>query len=154
MSIIKGTLLVLAMCITLIGCGGGETIDKQGSTSDVTGDKLYIPEGYKNELGKRGLTEVIAKPYFQSPFITIAKDKKDNQVAVIFRDDGKTDQVELPLKYEQIVSLLKEKYPNKELLQENIHIFDINGQLYWNYAPEEHMYLNLMGEEVADPFKL
>src|SRR6185369_9373665 len=86
-------------CLLLTGCSGNNT----SSTSNwVAGDQLYIPDGYSDKLVKMGLVEIVPMPYFNSPFITVAKDKNEKQYAVLFYDNGKIDKKKLITPYEKI----------------------------------------------------
>ncbi len=120
----------------------------------MAGDVLYIADGYKDKLAEMGLTEVVAKPYFHSPFITIAKDKSGKEYAVLFYKEGKVDKRELPVTYEEIINVLEHKsYPViKKINIENINIFEINRELFWCFSEEKTVYLNAFGKE-EDPFK-
>ncbi len=157
---IKISFIIVAFCIALSGCG--TTGDKQqtGKQNDSTipvsiaGDKLYIADGYMDKLAELGLTEVAAKPYFHSPFITIAKDKSGKEYAVLFYKEGKVDKRELPVTYEEIINIFEHRnYPvTKSILTENVHLFEINRDLFWCLNGDNNsVYLNVLGHE-ADPF--
>ncbi|TJY43474.1 hypothetical protein E5161_06225 [Cohnella pontilimi] len=80
---------------------------------------LLTPSGYKTILKEKDLAEVAPMPYFKSPFITIAKNKSNDQFAVIIRDTGETKITPLPLKLEDIVEILKSK--NYKITTSNVY---------------------------------
>ncbi|WP_201001538.1 hypothetical protein [Paenibacillus glycanilyticus] len=141
------TILIMVAIISLAGCSFNK--------ADVAGDELYIPEGYEEKLKALDLTEVAALPYFSSPFITVAEDQSGQQYAVLFDKSGEVRQERLSLKYDEIIDSLQRKgykidqAPNKL----NLHLFEINHNLYWSYSDgEASVYLDGKGNE-ADPFK-
>ena len=150
---VRAILILLVWCILMSGTyltiygNGFCTVSKELKV----GDELYIPKGYKNELDKMKLTEIAPMPYFTSPFITVEKDSIGNQYAVIFREDGKVDEVILPETYENIVVIYEAKgFKVEKYAQEfsNLHLFEINGKLYWNYSSKgEDVFLDLYGKE-------
>ncbi|GMK42928.1 hypothetical protein PghCCS26_00550 [Paenibacillus glycanilyticus] len=140
-------MLVLVFVIIIAGCSSNK--------GDVAGDELYILEGYEEKLKALDLTEVAALPYFSSPFITVAEDQSGQQYAVLFDKSGEVRQERLSLEYEEIIDSLQRKgykidqAPNKL----NLHLFEINHNLYWSYGDgEASVYLDGKGNE-ADPFK-
>lgn len=119
----------------------------------VAGDKIYIEEGYQQQLVRLQLTEVAALPYFTKPFICVAKDEKGAQYAVVFRSAEKADITKLPVSYESILARVKEE-GHRDLMKENLHLFEINNQLVWSFTDGKGtMYMDLKGNEVTDPFK-
>ncbi|OWA35545.1 hypothetical protein B9G55_12995 [Saccharibacillus sp. O16] len=117
-------------------------------------DSLYVPDGYQSKISALGLKEVAAKPYFRSPFITIVEDAKGKQSAMVFRDHEKPKLVALPKTYEEIIKKLEDdKKALTETDKQNIHLLEINGDLYWNYEASDSgsVYLNLEGIEQS-PF--
>jgi hypothetical protein len=153
-------LLVLTVFSTMLfGCG--EENNKKSTTpnsetnNDTTGDKLYVPKEYKQILKTKNLTEIVALPYFKSPFISIAKNTTGDQFAVIFRDSGQTEVAKLPIKYEGIVKTIESKGFNinsSTSSLKNLHLFEINKKLVWNYEEGSmKIYLDLDGKEV-NPF--
>ena len=143
---VKTILILLYSCLLLSGCAKDASV----------GNELYIPSGYKNELEMMKMTEIAPMRYFKSPFITVAKDYVGNQFAVIFREDGKVDKVILPETYENIVGIYETKGCKIEKYSQgfsNLHLFESNGELYWNFTDgEKDIYLNLQGKE-EDPFR-
>jgi hypothetical protein len=105
-------------------------------------------------LKAKNLTEIVPMPYFKSPFISIAKNTIGDQFAVIFRDSGQTEVVKLPVKYEEIVKIIELKgfniYSSTSSLK-NLHLFEINNKLVWNYEEDKKIYLDLDGNEI-NPF--
>lgn len=157
---IKISFIIAAFCIALSGCGTAGDKQQTGKQNDSTipvsiaGDKLYIADGYMGKLAEMGLTEVAAMPYFHSPFITIAKNDSRKECAIIFYEDGKVDKRELPVTYEEIINIFEHRsYPiTKSILTENVHLFVINGDLFWCLTGDNNsVYLNVLGHE-ADPF--
>ncbi|OWR28475.1 hypothetical protein CDO73_18150 [Saccharibacillus sp. O23] len=120
----------------------------------VTGDTLYVPDGYQSEVSALGLRVIAAKPYYRSPFIAIVEDSEGKQSAMIFRDQEKPELIALPKTYEEIVEQLgQNEKPLTQISKENIFLLEINGKLYWNYESSERgsVYLNLEGIEQS-PF--
>ncbi|ACT02575.1 hypothetical protein [Paenibacillus sp. JDR-2] len=141
------TVLIMFAVISIAGCSSNK--------GDIAGDELYIPEGYAEKLKAQDLTEVAALPYFSSPFITVAEDRSGQQYAVLFDRSGEIRQERLPVKYEVIIELLKSKgYKSDQMSNErNLHLFEINHNLYWSYSDgEASVYLDGKGNE-TDPFK-
>ncbi|WP_307552472.1 MULTISPECIES: hypothetical protein [unclassified Paenibacillus] len=119
----------------------------------VTGDKIYIEEGYQQQLVRLNLTEVAALPYFTKPFICLAKDEKGAQYAVVFRSAEKVDTTKLPVSYESILTRVKEER-HGDIMKENLHLFEINNQLVWSFTDGKGtMYMDLKGDVLTDPFK-
>lgn len=142
-------LILMLALISLVQCGSDPSNDIK------IGNKLYIPDGYESKLESLKLTEVAALPYFSSPFITVAKDKDGKQYAVLYYNSGEVRQEELPVKYEEMISLLDNKgYKIKEQGNvQNLHLFEINKKLIWNYGDGENkIYLDLKGDEI-NPFQ-
>jgi hypothetical protein len=138
--------LFTAVAAALSGCVG----------SPVSGDKLFIPEGYEEQLAGMSLTEVAALPYFTQPFICVAKDKQGSQYAVLFRSSGKVDTVTLPISYEKIVHLIQAegfdltRDPNSLW---NLHLFEIGDTLYWHFDDGTgKVYMDLEGKVTSNPF--
>lgn len=96
---------------------------------------------------EKKLIEIAALPYFRSPFISIAKNNREEQFAVIFRDTGDIEVVSLPVHFEEIIKMIELK--GFKITVSNIHLFEIHNRLIWNY---EKIYLDLYGNEI-DPFK-
>ncbi|WP_156410971.1 hypothetical protein [Paenibacillus sp. Soil787] len=121
--------------------------------SAVTGDKIYIEEGYQQQLIRLKLTEVAALPYFTKPFICVAKDEIGAQYAVVFRSAEKVDTTKLPVSYESILARVKEE-GHRDIMKENLHLFEINNELVWSFSDGiGTMYMDLKGEVLTDPFK-
>jgi hypothetical protein len=145
--IIVGCVLVIA------GCGKTVFTDHQA----VAGDKLYIPQGYTKQLSKMKLSEIASFPYFHEPFICVTIDKNDQQYAVIFHSADKFDTVKLPVTYENIINQIELKgfkiKVGKTSLQ-NLHLFEINNSLFWNFDDGAgKVWFTLKGEVITDPFK-
>lgn len=142
---VKTLLIFLSLCLLISAC----------SKKVVPGDALYIPTEYKDKLDTMKMTEIAPMPYYKSPFITIAKDSEGNQYAVIFRENEKVEKVILPKTYEDIVAVFESKGCKIEKYAQgfsNLHLFEINSKLYWNFSDgEKNIGLNLQGEE-EDPF--
>jgi hypothetical protein len=139
--------VIMIIMIVFIGC----------NNMAISGDKLYITEGYKQQLSAMNLTEVAALPYFTQPFICIAKNAKEQQLAVIFRNSEKPAVVKLPLTYEEIIHRVEsEGFQVKSGTDSfgNLHLFEINKNLVWNFGDGTgKVYLDLEGKVVTDPFK-
>ncbi|WP_336786386.1 hypothetical protein [Paenibacillus sp. MMO-177] len=140
-------MLVLVFTIIIAGCSSNHDV--------AIGDKLFIPDGYAEKLQELNLAEVAPLPYFSSPFITVAEDKSGQQYAVIFDRSGEVRQEKLPVVYEEIIDSLQRKgYKINQASNEmNLHLFEINHNLYWSYSDgEASVYLDGKGNE-TDPFK-
>ncbi|WNR43843.1 hypothetical protein [Paenibacillus roseipurpureus] len=156
----KGGILMLLVVLILInltlnGCSNQEG---QSNTSEdvVAGDTLYVPEGYQNKLASLQLKEVVAMPYFRSPFISVAQDSNGTQFAVIFRESGEIDRQQLPVTYIEIINLIKSKVGYKVYLPDgnfkNLHLFEINENLVWSYYDGKNkLYVDKEGREI-EPF--
>lgn len=148
-------LIVLSFC--MLGCNQKQDQVKANSKNgDVVGDKLYISDGYKQKLKAMDLIEVAALPYFHSPFIVVAKDNNGNQSAVIFYENGETKTVKLPVKYEEIIKIIKKNGFNINASQNlsNLHLFEIKQNVFWNYEDGDgNIYLDTEGQVVVDPYK-
>ncbi|UJF36127.1 hypothetical protein [Paenibacillus hexagrammi] len=146
-------LVVLALInLTLNGCSNQKV--QSNKSGDVAGDSLYVPEGYQKKLESLKLTEVVAMPYFKSPFISVAQDSNGTQFAVIFRESGEIDRVQLPVRYVEIMNLIESKGYKIKLSEnnKNLHLFEIKGNIVWNYAEgDKKLYLDKEGKEI-DPF--
>lgn len=145
-------ILLFTMCLTLIGC---ENSVQQNNA--VIGNKLYIPEGYDTQLSSLKLTEVAQLPYFTKPFISVAKDEDGQQFAVLFHSSDKVDSVKLPVSYEETIKRIELKGFKIKVgtaSVQNLHMFEINNNLFWNSEDGTgKVYLTLKGEVVSDPFK-
>jgi hypothetical protein len=140
-------LFIIIIMIVLIGC----------NNQAISGDKLYITEGYKQQLSAMKLTEVAALPYFTQPFICIAQNAQGQQFAVVFRASEKTEAVKLPLTYEDIIHRVEsEGFQVKDETASlgNLRLFEINKSLVWNFNDGTgKVYLDLEGKVITDPFK-
>ncbi|MBP1967540.1 hypothetical protein [Paenibacillus aceris] len=145
-------ILLTLMSLTLFGCEGSPQ-----QKDAVSGDKLYIPEGYKTQLTSLKLTEAVSLPYFTKPFICVAKDQEQQQFAVVFYTESKIKTVKLLISYEEVIKRIESKGFNIKIgttSLQNLHLFEINNELYWNFEDGTgKIYLNLQGEVVTDPFK-
>ncbi|OCT13353.1 hypothetical protein A8709_03630 [Paenibacillus pectinilyticus] len=144
-------LLLFTLCLALVGC---ERSSQQ--TDAVAGDKLYIPEGYTKQLSSLKLTEVAPLPYFSKPFICVAKDAAGQQFAVVFQSVEKVETVKLPITYENILKrIVSEGFEIKvgTPSEQNLHMFEINNKLFWNFADGKgNIFLTLQGEVITSPF--
>ena len=141
----KMLMILTFFCTTCLGCG----------KEAITGNSFFIPKGYEQILKAKGLSEIAAMPYFKSPFITIAKNNNEDQFAVIIRDTGETEVVKLPVKIEGILKILELKgfkITASNIYFKNLHLFEINKRLVWNYEEDAKIYLDLESKEI-DPFK-
>ncbi|WP_308639651.1 hypothetical protein [Paenibacillus silvisoli] len=123
--------LLLVFSSIAIGC----TKAAEDSNSAVAGDRLYIAEGYKQQLEAMKLTEDVALPYFHSPFIVVAHDRAGKQSAVIFPEHGEARTVKLEVGYDEIIRIIAMKgfAVNEPPNRENVHLFEIGGSLFWSY---------------------
>jgi hypothetical protein len=146
------TILLLIMCLTFIGCE-----DSVQQNNAMTGDKLYIPDGYKTQLFTLNLIEVAPLPYFTKPFICVTKDANGQQFGVVFHSTDKVDIVRLPISYEEIIKRVESKgfIVNVSTSSfNNLHMFEINNDLFWNFEDGlGEVWLNINGEFVLNPFK-
>jgi hypothetical protein len=143
--------IIMILMIVLTGCNIME------NNQAISGDKLYITEGYKQQLSAMNLTEVAALPYFTQPFICIAKNAEGQQYAVVFRTSEKPAAVKLPMTYEEIILRVESEGFQVEsgtVSFGNLHLFEINKNLVWNFDDGTgKVYLDLEGKVVTDPFK-
>jgi hypothetical protein len=156
----KGGVLMLLVVLSLInltlnGCSN-QKVQSNNSGNVVAGDSLYVTEGYQKKLESLKLTEVVAMPYFKSPFICVAQDSNGTQFAVIFRESGEIYREQLPVRYQEIINLIESKVGYKVYLSDenfkNIHLFEINGNLVWSYDDGKNkLYLDKEGRE-TEPF--
>ncbi|KRE47395.1 hypothetical protein [Paenibacillus sp. Soil522] len=89
---------VVVLCFIVTGFGANN--EPNHSKEPSAGNKLYIHEGYQEQLTKMELKELQPFPYFSKPFITVAKDDQGVQFAVIYRDNNKVDVEKLPVNLE------------------------------------------------------
>lgn len=148
-----GACSILLACTVIFGSG----CSGKGK-GGVSGDSLFIPKEYKQELMAKGLDEVAPMAYFKSPFISIAQDGRGDQFAVVFRENAETEVVPLPVKYEELLALLEQKgfkkvdKSPKPASFTNLHVFEMNKGLYWRYEEGDRgIWLDIQGKE-ADPF--
>ncbi|MDR6552564.1 hypothetical protein [Paenibacillus qinlingensis] len=146
-------LLVVLCLINLNGCSN-QKVQSNNSKDSVAGDTLYVPEGYQKKLESLQLTEVVAMPYFKSPFISVAQDSNGTQFAVIFRESGEIVHEQLPVKYIEIIKIIESKGYNikSSVNYKNLHLFQINGNIVWSYADgNKKLYVDKEGRE-TEPF--
>jgi hypothetical protein len=138
-------ILIIVVCgLVVVGCG-------------KTGDIIYIPKGYTKQLSTMNLSEIASFPYFHEPFICVTIDKNDQQYAVIFHSADKFETVKLPITYENIINKIELKgykiKAGKTSLQ-NLHLFEINNNLFWSFDDGTgKVWLTLKGEVTTEPFK-
>lgn len=142
--------VIVVITVALLGC---EKVTEQ--KPPVAGNKLYIPQGYEEQLTALNLTEVVSLPYFSKPFICIAKDTVGQQYAVIFYSSDSAKTVKLPVLYEEILKKIESQgfnVKNGTVYAKNLHLFEIDKSLFWNFEDGTgKIYLTLNGE-VTDPF--
>lgn len=140
--------LIIFCMYLLIGC-------QHKDNGMVVGNKLFVVEGYQHQLKEQGLEEVRTFPYFHEPFIVVAKNFKQEQLAVLYRSSGQIDTIKLPLSYEGILEKLATYgYPVKSspIEMENVYLFEINRKMVWSYDNKgETVYLSDKGE-LINPF--
>lgn len=140
--------IIVVIAFTLLGCEG---VPEQ----EQPGNKFFNPQGYEKQLNALNLTEVVSFPYFSKPFICVAKDGGGQQYAVIFHSSDSINTVKLPVSYEDILKRVESHGFNVEIgttNAENLHLFEINNNLFWNFEDGTgKIYLNLNGE-VTNPF--
>jgi hypothetical protein len=157
--VILKMIMIVGVFSMLFGCGDrSENVSSGGQTPNadaVAVDPLFIPVGYKKILKEKELTEIAAMPYFKSPFITIAENKSHDQFAVIINETGETKVTKLPIKLEDILKVLESKgfkISVSNVYFKNLHLFEINNKLVWNYEEDKTIYLDLDGNEI-NPFE-
>ncbi|AZN41143.1 putative periplasmic lipoprotein [Paenibacillus albus] len=151
---LAAVLIFFVMAGLLAGCATNPNrITEQNA---IAGDQLYIADHYKEKLAAMKLVEVAAMPYFHSPFIVVVADGAGQQSAVIFRDDATTTKVPLPVAYEQITRMVQQRGfdLSTEASRWNLHLFEINGKLYWEIGDGQgELVMDIEGHEAADPFE-
>jgi hypothetical protein len=139
-------ILLLTISLSVIGCERSS----QQINEVMAGDKLYITEGYTTKLSSMKLTEVVSLPYFTKPIICVAKDENGQQFAVLFHSIDEVESVKLPITYENIIKRIESEGFKVKLGTssfQNIHLFQINNTLYWNFNDGTgKLYLSLNGE--------
>lgn len=147
-------LMMMVGVMMIFGCGNDSDSVSNQTSEEVAGNPLFIPENYEQILKEAELTEIVAMPYFKSPFFTIANNQNNEQVAVMIRDTGEVTIIKLPKTLEEIIQVLAAKgfsITTSNTLFKNLHLLEINKRLVWSYV-EANIYLDLEGNEI-DPFK-
>lgn len=147
-------MMMAGVLMMIFGCGNDSNPASNQTSEEVASNSLYVPENYEQILKENDLTEIVAMPYFKSPFFTIANNKNNEQVAVMIRDTGEVKIIKLTKTLEEIVEILEAKgfsIPTSGNHFENLQLLEINKQLLWSYM-EANVYLDLEGNEI-DPFK-